>query len=629
MASITFGGLVSGLDTRALIDAILEAEREPAKALAGRRDLFSRRRSALDELGGKLGAFETALRDLSSVRTFRGRTTTASDETVVRATASTGAELGLFNLEVTALAAAHKVKSEGLAALDQPLVTDGTITIQSGDNDAITIDVSAATFNNTLEAVRDEINAADAGVQASIIFDGTAYRLTVRAEESGLDNALTITDATNLGLDEAANVVVAAADAELTVDGIEVTSSSNHVTGVIPGITLDLLTTTGATPVTVEVAQDADAVVEAAQELVSQYNTLVDYFNAQTATASPGPLAGDATLRAVQLKVQSLFTRGVEGIAIGEIRSLASLGVSFDGKTGKATLDTAELRERLDASFDEVGDVFLSSGETTHPRVRFAGATGDTVSGTYAVQVTAAAEQASLLGSNPISALAQDETLTITVGGETTTIDLLQGATIDDIVTALNDGLDAAGVEATATNDGGRLRISADDFGSGVTLSVASSLDDPGNGAQSGFDDTAATDSGSDVAGTIGGVAASGDGQLLIAAADGDHAGLVVTVTATAAEVTATAGDFGEVSYSRGLIDSLLREVDQLTRLNSGAIDLAREGLDQDIRRLDGDLQRFEERLAMREARLIRTFSAAEQAISVLQAQQARLQSAL
>ena len=87
MPTINFTGLASGLDTRAIVDAILEFERKPIERLQTRQSLFSSQRAALDELRSKLTSFETALRDLTSDATFRGRTSTVSDQTVVRATA--------------------------------------------------------------------------------------------------------------------------------------------------------------------------------------------------------------------------------------------------------------------------------------------------------------------------------------------------------------------------------------------------------------------------------------------------------------------------------------------------------------------------------------------------------------
>lgn len=624
MAGITFGGLASGLDTQALVKAIIDAERVPLQRLQERQQLFSQRKAAYNELDSKLSTLETALRDLSSPLNFRSRNISVSEEGFIRASAGPGAELGIFELNVIELAAASKVKSDGFAAADQSLVNDGTITLQAGSNEEISIDVSAAAGNNTLNQVRDAINNADAGVQAAILFDGSAYRLTVRSKETGLENALSITDGTNLGLTAATNKVSDAADALIEVDGIDVTSATNKVSGVIPGVTLDLISETGGAPVSVEVAQDNDKVIENVQGLIDAYNETIGFFNTQFSRDKPGALAGDSTARSIQRQLQSQFTGGVDGIEFGGIRSLSSIGVSFDGRTGEASLDASILRERLDDDFEAVGNLFLESGKASDTRIRFVGSTAATVPGSYDVEITQAAELASLIGSAPIrnQGINQDETLTITLNGQTVAVDLLSGDGIDEIVEKLNDAFVDAELGVSASDDGGALRLSSRGYGSTQDLTVESSRNDNGNGRRTGFDDTPANDVGQDVAGKIGGFDALGAGQVLTGAEDGDYSGLQIQVTATQATIDSLSGDFGSISFSRGLIPTALSQVDRYTRLGDGPIDVAKDGIDRRIKEYDDSIFNLEERLSLRERRLILTFAKAEQAIQSLNAQQ-------
>ncbi len=625
MPPINFTGLASGLDTRALIDAIIQAERKPIERLEARQGLLNQRRSAFDELRSKLKTLESSLTDLASPRTFRGRIATVSDDSILRASASVGAETGTFELEVTALAKAHKLRSDSLAASDQGLVTDGTITIQSGTKDRIVVEVSVANGNNSLQAIRDAINAADAGVDAAVIFDGTGYLLTVRASETGIANGLSITDSTNLALTDPGNEVTAAGDAKINVDGIAITSASNKIQKVIPGVTIDLLTTNVGAPITVDVTQDQDRVIEGVEGLVAKFNDVIDFFDKQADRDKPGVLASDPTARGILSRLQSRFTAGLDSLPLGGIRALASVGVSFDGRTGKATVDSAELRELLDERFTEVGDLFLSSARSTSPRVQYVAGTSATVEGEYAINISQAAGLASVLGSQSVDALASEENLTVTVGGKSATVRLTAGSSLSQVVETLNAALRDAGVQATAADDAGSLRLSSRAYGTGATIEVTSDLADPQNGTQSGFGTTASTGTGVDVAGTIGGAAATGAGQTLTAGADGDADGLVLRITATAAEVLSASGDFGTVSYSRGLVDTIRSQVSEFTRSRSGTIELTRENLSETLERIDLDIERIEERLARREARLLKTFSAAERAISALQAQQSQV----
>src|SRR5439155_17043139 len=132
----------------------------------------------------------------------------------------------------------------------------GTITIRSGSRDLITINVSAAAGNNSLVAVRDAINAATAGVSASIVNDGTGDLLVVRASNTGTANALAVTDTTNLHLAAPGNVLDTAANATAIVDGVTVTSATNALTTAIAGVTVNLLSAKPGTKVALDVTAD-------------------------------------------------------------------------------------------------------------------------------------------------------------------------------------------------------------------------------------------------------------------------------------------------------------------------------------------------------------------------------------
>jgi len=626
IGSLNFSGLASGIDTRKLIDAILSVERRPIDRLEVRQTELNQQKSALDELRSKLSGFLNAVKSISSDQTFRGRATSVSDDRFFTATAGTAAETGQFAVEVLELAEAHKVGSDGLAASDQPLVNDGTITIQSGTGDVITVDVSAASGNNSLAAVRDAINDADKGVAASVLFDGADYRLVVRAEETGVDKALTITDGTNLDLDNGANELIAAADSRITVDTVEITSSSNTVSGVIEGVTLNLLqVSTGAPAVNLQVAPDVETTVEAVGTMIEAYNDAIKYVNEQLDHDNPGPLSGNSLVRRLQSTLQTLVTNGVEGIPFGGIRSLSSIGVSFDGKTSELSLDTAKLTELLETRFDDVGNLFLTAASTSSAFVSFLGAGTGAVSGDHSVEITQAAALASVVGIAPIRSqgLAKDETLTITFNGTDVVVDLLKNDKIDDVVDKINTAFTAAGVAAAASDDAGALRLSSDDYGDDQNISVLSTVTGQTNGKQTGFHKTNPTAStGAHVEGKIGGIDATGVGRTLTAPEGGDTSGISLLISATAADVAAAGGDFGTLTFAEGLTRGIIAELSEMTRVGDGRIDSSQDIIDTQVRTLSDEVQRLEERLLGREARLVRQFAAAERAISILQSQQ-------
>jgi flagellar hook-associated protein 2 len=632
LGSISFGqGLASGIDFRQIVDAVMQAERQPIKGLQRRMAGFEAAKSSFSQLSTLLEELDTKLGELSSNDTIGGKLVSFSDDTApLSATASSGAVAGSHSIEVTDIARAHRVRSNGFTDSYSPLVADGTLTIQAGGHESFTVDVSAANGNNSLRAVADAINAEDKGVIASIVNDGTNAILVVKAEETGTEHALTITDTTDLGLGDPANELQAASDALLSVDGIAVTSSSNTVTGVIPGVTLDVGGTTDQ-PVELAVKLDEEGTKQAIREFVDAYNKLNEFFqqNFGAGSREKSPIAGDAGVRNIQLMVQRLATGRLEGIPAGAIDSMAELGVQIADKTGRLEFKESTFDDIVEQGrYEEVAAVLRSTGSTTDPAVVFAGAVGSKVeAGTYDVQVTQAAERAEVAGSTAIdpAGLAQDETLTITLGDKSTDVLLSAGDTIDAVVTKINTALDGAGISASARSEGGVLALAADSYGADYTVQAVSTVADSGDGLSSGIGTTLLQDTGVDVAGTIGGHEATGSGQVLTGAADTPVQGLMVRVYATADSVAAKGGDFGSVGYSRGLMDSFRDSIDGITDPFDGMIKLVQESYDASIESIQDRIEAMELRLTRREELMIKRFSAAESAISQLKQMQASL----
>ncbi|UCF67830.1 MAG: flagellar filament capping protein FliD [Acidobacteriota bacterium] len=636
LGSIAFGqGLASGLDFRSIVNAILEAERFPTRALQRRIDSFTAARDRVQELSDLLTSFNGSLEDLKSSSTIGGKTATLSDaEAGLSVSVNPSADVGSYSIEVTQLAQAHRIRSDGFTDRYSPLVGDGTITIQSGDNELITIDVSADNGNNSLQAIADAINTADEGVVASIINDGTSDILIVRAENTGADNSLTITDTTNLNLTDPANELQAAQDAELTVDGVDITSASNTVGGAIKGVTLTLMETTiGA--VTLTIGEDVDGAKQALRDFVEAYNEVSEYFDRQFGTAEfqrASGLAGNTLVRNVQRQIQGLLTGRVTGIPEGNIDTLAELGIVVADGTGRLEFEESTFDDLVEQGrFDEVRAVIQSTGSTTDSAIVYLGAGSKTVAGTYDIFVTQAAERADVRGKFAVRSegIDNDETLTITLNDDTIDVGLTTGDTIDVIVGRINDALSAAGMQASARSDSDVLVIEADEYGSAYTLTAVSDRPATGAGRSTGIGKRPITDTGVDVAGTIGGEVAEGVGQVLIGPDDTDVDGLRVRVYATAESIAAKGGDFGSVGYSEGLAERFIDAIDGITDPFEGTIKSIKDGFEESIESLELKIERVNERLVRREELLIRQFAAAEQAISQLQLFQATLQQRL
>jgi len=247
----------------------------------------------------------------------------------------------------------------------------------------ISLTQAAANNGNTLRGLQQAINEAaareSAAINASIMYDGTDYRLMVSSKETGLANAFSIdlnsSTLSTLGFTNSQE----ADDARLAINGVVVTSSTNTVKNAIEGVTINLKgeTKLGET-VQLDLGVNNDAIVSAVKEIVSAYNAVSSYINSQfnytttnstdsvgrqQVSVSGGVLAGDATLRSIQSSLQSIVSGGIPSGENYALRSIGQVGLSYD-KDGALTLDEAKLREALDNDFDAVAGFFLGYDKT-------------------------------------------------------------------------------------------------------------------------------------------------------------------------------------------------------------------------------------------------------------------------
>ncbi len=633
LGAISFGqGIASGIDFRAVVDAIISAESQPIKKLQARIDSFTKAKNSYGEIDKLLKDFQTKLQEIKSGGTFGGKLATLSDkEAPLTVSAGASAATGVYEIKVEDIAQSNRVRSATLSDRESPLVSDGTITIKSGSKDTISINVSAASGNNSLQAIADTINGANAGVAANIINDGNGSILVVRAKDSGTSNALTITDDTNLNLDDAGNVLQAAKNAKVVVDGVTVTSQTNTISGAISGVSLNLTGTTASTA-QLTIGEDIEGSKESLKNFVAAYNKINDFFVKNFGSATEigaSAIASSSIARNLQRQIQSLVTGSVVGVASGNLSTLSELGITVADRTGKLDFNATKFSELVEQGrFDEVRSVLLSSGSTSDPSTRYIGASSKTKPGSYAVKVTTAAERADIAASTAIGAggLTANETLTISFGARNVNVALLAGDTTSQIVTKLNTALDNAGLGATAYSEAGKLRLRTDDYGVLQTISVVSDVDDLADGNSTGFGSTLQSDAGVDIVGTIGGVVAEGKGNALTGASGTDAEGLLVKVYATATSVAAKSGDFGSVGYSQGSADRFIQTIEGITNATDGTIKSVKDSYDASIKSNNARITAMQDRLALRQEMLIKQFSAAEQAISQLKSYQSSLQ---
>jgi flagellar hook-associated protein 2 len=343
MAGISSLGVGSGLDLGSLVRQLVAAERAPAEGRLNRTESRMQAQiSALGQVKSSLANMDKALARLSALA--EARSVRVSNEAAFSATATTVADVGRYTIEVFELARAQSLASAGFSDPEAALGA-GDLTIALGAGDPVTITIAEGT--NSLRDVRDAINGAEAGVLATLVRDGAEWRLLLTAGESGLANtvSLTVSGTLNANIASAAMTeTVAAADARFSVAGLSLTSSSNVVDDVLPGVTLNLKGLTDA-PVELSVGRDAEAARAALNEFVTAYNAVIDLAarlsRANPETGERSVLTGDSTLRAI---------RGALPMALGADSGAAwnavELGLRSD-RDGKLSLDGAAFEARL------------------------------------------------------------------------------------------------------------------------------------------------------------------------------------------------------------------------------------------------------------------------------------------
>ncbi|ERS85095.1 hypothetical protein Q667_17735 [Marinobacter sp. C1S70] len=376
MAAISSLGAGSGIFTNDLVNQLIEAERAPTEMRLDRRESETQAKiSAYGRIRSALEALRSPMEALSKSDSMSAYTASSSNESVVRVNVeSSEANRGSYNLDVKQLARAQSLASTEFTDRDTTPVGTGTLTLNVGGNATdIVIDES----NNTLEGIAEAINGANAGVSAGIVDTGSGYRLVMSSDESGTANEISISVADNDsndidmsglsqfvfdGVTSNMQQTVAAKDAILDINGIEVTRSSNTVEGVVDGVTFTL-TETGTS--TVKIAQDPDEVTGRVQAFVDKFNTLQDQVKSvagyNPASERGGVLNGDSAIRAIQSELRQMLTSVPTGLEDSPVRMLADIGITTDPSSGKLEFDQTKFKEQLKANPDGVTALFSES----------------------------------------------------------------------------------------------------------------------------------------------------------------------------------------------------------------------------------------------------------------------------
>jgi len=358
MSTFTFSGIATGLDTSAIIAQLMTIKRLPIVRLEERKSLFEQQKTALSDLETKLKTLQDAVAALDTANEFGALSATSSNEDMVTVTASSLAAPGTYDIVVNSLATFQKDVSQGFSSLIDNVGT-GSISITI-DGEVTQIDLSEPV--NSLADLRDAINDAGAGVNATILNDGsdtTPYRLILTSAESGNDAAFSV-DMSGLsgGTAPVMSNLTTAADASFTIDSIPVTASSNNIADAITGLTFQLHAEDENATTTVTVVTDPEGIQEKVQVMVDAYNDLFSYIDTQSQENST--LRGHPALRTIRSRLQNLFTLPLTGSG-SDYTMFAQVGLR-QGEGGLLNFDTAEFSDALSTDYAAVRDLFVERG---------------------------------------------------------------------------------------------------------------------------------------------------------------------------------------------------------------------------------------------------------------------------
>lgn len=370
MSVISSLGVGSGLDLASLVDELVAAERKPAQ------QRLDRNQERLEVQLSGFGKIRAALEDLQSEGTRlravqEGRKASVSPEQALGVRTTADADAGRYTVAVNALATAHSLASDAFSGPDADAGA-GSLTLSLGDGAATTLVFEPGT---TLSQVRDAINDAGVGIQATLVNDASGTRLLLNAQRTGADQRISLATTGDLDPrlgDASMTETVAPGDAEVVINGLTVTAASNQLENVLPGLTLDLRNTTPpGEAATVEVGLDRDAIADAVEAFVERYNAVITSINQLTRfdaeRQEAGPMMGDAVLRGIASSLSAVL--GSSAVADGATRFMVNLGVRTTAD-GTLSFDRDVLDERIDADLDGVLGVLNGFGSSMTERVR-------------------------------------------------------------------------------------------------------------------------------------------------------------------------------------------------------------------------------------------------------------------
>ena len=430
-------GAGSGIDTAALVSSLVDVEKSaPQGRIDTKRATAETQISDFGLLSSALSTLQSAAETLGNADTFNSKSASFTDSTAfIPAALQPEAQAGDYSFEIDQLAQAQSLSSSAVFSDPSDAVGQGTLTFEFGAWDEVVPPIDPSTFtvnselpsqiitidstNNTLAGLAAAINEADFGVQASIVNDGTGHRLVTRAS-SGLNNQLQITVAESGGA--ASNTDNAdlsrfafntsafqldqnqiGQDAELTVNGLAVSRSTNTIDDVIAGFEFRLAGITEDNAViNVSIEEDKSAGESAVRDFFAAYNTFLEAlepitgFNDETETF--GSLANDSLAKNIPGQIRQLLVGTVPGLD-GTFTSLTNVGIRTE-LDGTLSIDEDDFSDAVSNNYELFKNLFVPVTQSSTDQITVNSTGTNTTAGEYDVVITQPPTKGTLVGTD-------------------------------------------------------------------------------------------------------------------------------------------------------------------------------------------------------------------------------------
>lgn len=390
-------GVGSGIDTASMLEQLKASEQTRLLPYTNQQKSCTAKISAWGKISSALSTLQKSVTALSG---DAFNTLTVSSNKAFTATATSDALADSHDITVLQLATAHKLKTQPQDDADAALgdQNGGTRTLTITQKDGSEMKIELDDDETSLNQIAKKINKEDGDVSASVQRTDDGYQLVLSSKTTGSDGEMTVSVEGDDALGDVLNTsqggqngdamisVSDAQDAKLRVDGSDYTRSSNNISDILDGITLNLKAPSeldeDGKPISEQLTLTADssAIKSGVQDFVTQYNALIDLTTAAgkyvkndtsgladdevaTQNSQNGALMGDSTLRSLVGDIRSAVN-GVYGDAGADYGSLADIGIKIDAATGKMTLDEDKLDEAIADDPDQIANMFVGKGDS-------------------------------------------------------------------------------------------------------------------------------------------------------------------------------------------------------------------------------------------------------------------------